>query len=103
LYISSAQDLGGVHHGIHDLLIPGAATGVAVFVEPLAHIVPAGVWFFVQQGLAGNDKTRCTETALDRAVDDKGQLQRMHMVGRAHAFDGGDRGAIGHFGHLGDA
>ena len=99
----SAHDGGGVHDGVHQGLVTGAAANIVMFLEPVAHFFTAGGGIGVQQGLGGHDEAGRAEAALGRTVEHPGFLEGMQFGGGAHAFEGGDLGLIGHAAHLDDA
>jgi len=86
----SAQTLGSVHNGVNDHAVAGAAAGVAVFLEPVAHIFSGWVAVLVQQSFGGNNEAGCTEAALERMVEDKCFLNRMEIERCSDTFNRGD-------------
>ena len=57
----------------------------------------------IQQALCGQDEAGRAETALGRAVENPGFLQRMQMIGRAQPFQRHDLGVVFNAFHLDDA
>ena len=92
-----------VHDRVHQRFVAGAAADIVVFLEPVAHVLTAGIGIFIQQPLGRHDKARRAETALGRAVENPGMLQRMQAGGRTDALQSGDGGVFRHTAHFGDA
>jgi len=90
----AAHDGGGVHDGIDQRLVARAAAGVAVALEPVAHVVAGRGRVVVEQAFGGHDESGRTEAALRAAVEHPRKLQRVHMLGRADTFKGGDGGPV---------
>ena len=82
------QHFGRIHYSIDQGLVPGAAAGVPVLLEPVAHIFTRRVQVGVQQGLGRHDEARAAEAALCPAVGHPGHLQRMKVVLRTQSLDG---------------
>ena len=99
----AAHKGGGVHNGVHQGLVARAAAHVVVFLEPVAHVLAAGIGIGIKQGLGRNDETGGAETALGRTVEDPGVLDGMQIGGRAHTFKGGNGSIFGHTVHLDNA
>ena len=91
----AAHDGGGIHYRIGQRLVAGAAAGVAVTVEPGAHVFPRRVLVLVEQRLGRHDEAGRADAALGAAMVHPGNLQRVQVVGRADAFDGDDLFAVG--------
>ncbi|MPM33512.1 hypothetical protein SDC9_80088 [bioreactor metagenome] len=70
-------DFGRIHHGVNQRLVPRAAADVAMFLEPLAHLLSGRATILLQQRVGRHDKCRRAKAALGRAVGDPGLLERM--------------------------
>ena len=90
----AAHDLGGLHDGVDEGLVAGAAADVVVLLEPVAHIVSRRRRVGVEQALGRDDEAGRAESALHAAVRDPRLLQRMKVRGSADALDGGDFGVL---------
>ena len=99
----AAQHGGGVHGGVDEGLVAGAAAEVALLVEPVADLLAGGAGIVLQQDLGADDEAGRAEAALGAAVGHPGHLQRVHVAQGADALDGGDLGVVGNSAHLVDA
>ncbi len=61
-----------------------------MLLKPVAHVLAAGLGILVQKGLGRNDEAGAAKTALRSAVNHPGHLERMQVIRRADALDGGD-------------
>jgi len=94
------EDLCGVHHGIDDGNVPGAAACVPVELEPVANLFAGRVRIRVKQPFRGDDEARRAEAALGRAVLYPRLLERVELLRRADPLDRDDLRALGEAGHL---
>lgn len=85
----SAHDGSSIHDGIYQRLISGAAAGIAVILEPVAHLFTGRLGIMIKESLGRHDETGSAETALRASVQDPRLLQRMQMSGGTYAFQGG--------------
>ena len=99
----TAQHGGGVHDGVDQRLVAGAAAEIALLVEPVADLLTGGAGIVLEQDLRADDEARRAEAALRAAVGHPGDLQGMHVAQGADTLDGGDLGAVGNSAHLVDA
>ena len=97
------KDLDRILDGIDQLLVTGTATGVAVFLEPVADVFTRRIRIAVNQGLGGNNKAWGTKSALGPAVHHPGHLQGMEIAWGADTLNSSDSCTISHSVHLGDA
>ena len=94
---------GRIHDRVDTGLIPGAAAGIVVFLEPVSYLFAGRVLVLVQQALGGDDEPGTAVAALGAVVDDPGNLQGVQVLWGPDTFDGGDGRAFGHRLHPGDA
>src|SRR5258706_11210166 len=76
---------GDVHHRAHDLVVSGAPTQIAG--QPVADLGLCGVGLLVEQRLAGHEKARRADAALERGIFQEALLQRMERLALGHALD----------------
>ena len=96
----AAHDLGGGHDGIDQGFVAGAAADVVVRLEPVPDLFASGRRILGEKTVGGHDEAGGAEAALGAAVGDPGLLQRMQVLRRADALDGGDLAELGHALHL---
>src|SRR2546426_2689973 len=76
---------GGVQHRADDLVVSGAPAEVAG--QPVADLGLGRIELPLEQGLAGHEKSRRADAALERGVLEKALLQRMEGLALGHALD----------------
>jgi hypothetical protein len=74
--LSPRMIAGGIHHRVDQGLVAGAAAGVAVAVEPVAHLLARRVVVVVEQHLGRHHEAGRADAALRAAVSHPGDLQR---------------------------
>src|SRR5262249_32567955 len=73
--VLAAHDGRRVEHGAHDLVVAGAAAGIAG--EPIARLFLGRVFVLVEERLRGDDEARRAEAALQRGVLEEFLLDRV--------------------------
>ena len=98
----TAENLGGVHNGVGDGDVTGAAAGILVLVEPVTHFFTGRVRVGIEERLGGDDKARGAEAALECAVEDESLLEGVEVQRCADPLDGGNRCPVLDSFHPGD-
>ena len=96
----TAHHSGGIHNGIDNRNIACAAADIAVFLEPITHLLARGVGVGLQQGIGGNNKARGAKATLRCAMKHPCFLQRVQLFGSANAFQGSDSRIVSHAFHF---
>ena len=84
----TAAALGGVLHGFHDFVVPGAAAQVSRQLE--SDFFFRGIRIVTQQSFRRHNESRRTNTALQGGIFQEGVLQWREAVFGVDSFDGFD-------------
>src|SRR2546423_6624962 len=76
---------GDIHHRADDLVVSGAPAQIAG--QPVADLGLRGVGLLLEQRLAGHEKARRADAALERGIFQEALLQRMQRLALGHALD----------------
>jgi len=84
------DDFCRLHDRVDDLLVPGAAADVFVFLEPCPHFFSRRLGVLQEQGVGGHDESGSAETALDGAQFHEGGLQGVKVIRGSDPFQRND-------------
>ena len=93
LRLGAAHLVGGPQHGLHDVLVAGAAAQVARERPP--DLVLGRVGVLVEEGLGGQHHPGRAEAALEAVLLLEPLLQRVQLAGAGEALDRGHLVAVG--------
>src|SRR4030095_3560217 len=82
-----------VLHGLHDVLVPGAAAQIAR--DRLADLLLARALAALEERAAGHEHPGGAEAALQRVLLGEAFLDRMELAALLQAFDGAHLASVG--------